>query len=235
LREALTALANVAQHNVMQRQKLATVAKIRQLTAQAGATFTNLSLSNLIFMYKQTENIADLILAMVNFNLEFQTTKLVKDGKNEHLRNKYLTLDNILNTVRPILTKHGLVIVQALAGDYLVTTIYHVSGQYIQTDMPFHPMSGNKGTNALQELGGGITYAKRYAISAMLGISTDMDDDGQTSKIKPQELKAKKKVNTIDELQKLLGWLINNPEKQDTYLDLFELTKEQKQFIENNL
>jgi len=185
--------------------------------------------------YKQTENITDLILAMVNFNLEFQTTKLVKDGKNEHLRNKYLTLDNILNTVRPILTKHGLVIVQALAGDYLVTTIYHVSGQYIQTDMPFHPMSGNKGKNALQELGGGITYAKRYAICAMLGISVDADDDGQGSKIKSEQLKPKKKVNTIEELQKLLGWLINNPEKQDTYLDLFELTKEQKQFIENNL
>ena len=185
--------------------------------------------------YKQTDNLSELILAMVNFNSEFQTTKLVKDGKTDHLKNKYLTLDNILNTVRPILTKHGLVIVQALAGEYLVTTIYHVSGQYIKTDMPFHPMSGNKGTNALQELGGGITYAKRYAISAMLGISVDADDDAQSSKIKPEQLKTKKKVNTIDELQKLLGWLINNPEKQDTYLDLFELTKEQKQFIENNL
>jgi hypothetical protein len=185
--------------------------------------------------YKQTENIADLILAMVNFNLEFQNTKLVKDGKNDHLKNKYLTLDNILNTVRPILTKHGLVIVQALAGDYLVTSLYHVSGQYIQSEMPFHPMSGNKGTNALQELGGGITYAKRYAISAMLGISVDQDDDGQSSKIKSEQLKPKKRVNTIEELQKLLEWLINNPEKQATYLDLFELTKEQKQFIDNHI
>ena len=69
----------------------------------------------------------------------------------------------------------------------------------------------------------------------MLGISVDADDDGQSSKIKAQELKPKKKVNTIDELQKLLGWLINNPERQSDYLDLFELTKEQKQFIENNL
>lgn len=146
-----------------------------------------------------------------------------------------MTLDNILNTVRPILTKNGLVIIQALAGEYLITTIYHVSGQFIQSEMPFHPMSGNKGTNALQELGGGITYAKRYAISAMLGISVDTDDDAQSSKIKPEQLKTKKKVNNIEELQKLLKWLINNPEKQDTYHDLFELTKEQKQFIENNL
>lgn len=185
--------------------------------------------------YKQTDNLSELIHALVNFNLEFQNTKLVKDGKNEHLRKGYLTLDNILNTVRPILTKHGLVIVQALAGEYMVTTIYHVSGQYIQSEMPFHPMSGSKGTNSLQELGGGITYAKRYAISAMLGISVDADDDGQSSKIKSEQLKPKKKVNTIEELQKLLSWLINNPEKQDTYLDLFELTKEQKEFIENNL
>lgn len=185
--------------------------------------------------YKQTENLSELILAMVNFNNEFQNTKLVKDGKNDHLKNKYLTLDNILNTVRPILTKHGLVIVQALAGDYLITSIYHVSGQYIQSEMPFHPMSGNKGTNALQELGGGITYAKRYAISAMLGISVDQDDDGQSSKIKSEQLKPKKRVNTIEELQKLLEWLINNPEKQATYLDLFELTKEQKQFIDNHI
>jgi hypothetical protein len=72
-------------------------------------------------------------------------------------------------------------------------------------------------------------------LAAMLGISVDADDDAQSSKIKPEQLKTKKKVNTIEELQKLLGWLINNPEKQDTYLDLFELTKEQKQFIENNL
>lgn len=142
-------------------------------------------------MYKQTENISELILAMVNFNSEFQTTKLIKDGKNEHLRNKYLTLDNILNTVRPILTKHGLVIVQALAGEYLITSIYHVSGQFIQSEMPFHPMSGNKGTNALQELGGGITYAKRYAISAMLGISVDADDDGQALKSKLRSLSPK--------------------------------------------
>jgi hypothetical protein len=69
----------------------------------------------------------------------------------------------------------------------------------------------------------------------MLGISVDADDDAHSSKIKAVELKPKKKVNTIEELQKLLSWLINNPDRQNDYLDLFDLTKEQKQFIENNL
>lgn len=207
--------------------------KHREAVSDKPHFFTTSTLTNM--HYKQTENLSELITAMVNFNTEFQNAKLVKDGKNNHLNNKYLTLDNILNTLRPILTKNGLVLVQALAGDYLITAIYHVSGQFIQSSMPFHPMSGNKGTNALQELGGGITYAKRYAISAMLGISTDIDDDAQTSKIKPQQLKPKKRVNTIEELQKLLTWLIDNPERQKDYLTLFELTKEQKQFIENHL
>jgi hypothetical protein len=54
LKAILTAQENVAQLNVMQRQRLATVAKIRQLTAQAGVTFTNLSLLNLIYYELQT-------------------------------------------------------------------------------------------------------------------------------------------------------------------------------------
>lgn len=185
--------------------------------------------------YKQSEKIDQIIPALAAFHLELQSAGLKKDKQNDHLRNKYVTLDNIINTTRPILAANGLVIVQALSGDYLVTTLYHVSGQYIQSDMPFSPMSGNKGTNALQELGGGITYARRYALGAILSLSVDADDDGQSSKIESKQLKTKKKVNTTEELQKLLEWLINNPERQKDYQTLFELTKEQKQFIENNL
>jgi hypothetical protein len=134
-----------------------------------------------------------------------------------------------------LLSKNGLVIVQALAGEYLVTSLYHVSGQFIQSETPFSPMSGNRGTNSLQELGGGITYARRYSLSALLSLSVDADDDANSSKIKSEDLKPKKKVNTIEELQKLLGWLINNPDRQNDYLKFYELTKEQKQFIENHL
>ncbi len=39
-------------------------------------------------------------------------------------------------------------------------------------------MDSSKGTNSLQEQGGGITYAKRYTWSALLGVSVDTDTDG---------------------------------------------------------
>tara|TARA_R110000824_G_scaffold395070_6_gene595408 strand:+ start:9865 stop:10452 length:588 start_codon:yes stop_codon:yes gene_type:complete len=130
----------------------------------------------------QTEDITKLSKALIGFSKDFQDASLKKDAKNPHLRNSYLSLDNILNTVRPLLYKNGLTVIQDLAGDYLITTILHESGQYRGSAMLFNPMSGNKGTNNLQQIGGGITYAKRYAISAILAISVDTDDDGNSMK-----------------------------------------------------
>ncbi len=189
--------------------------------------------------YNQSEQMNELVTALAKFHIEFQTAGLKKDAKNEHLKNKYVTLDNILNTIRPILAKNGLVIVQALAGEYLTTTLYHTSGQYIQTSMIFSPMSGNKGTNAMQELGGGITYARRYSISAMLSISVDADDDavsaGRIKETHLQKQTPKKKVKTDEELQKIVSWLIQNPDRHSDIDRNYELTAEQKQFITDNI
>ena len=132
----------------------------------------------------QTDQINELSTALIKFQLDFEKASLKKDAKNAHLRNSYISLDNLLNTIRPILSKNGLVVCQDLAGDYITTTIYHTSGQFRGSSMPFNPMSGNKGTNNLQQIGGGITYAKRYALSAMLSISVDTDDDGNSMSTK---------------------------------------------------
>ena len=187
--------------------------------------------------YKQSDNVSLLIEALINFQKDFHEISLKKDKKNEHLRNAYMTLDNILNTIRPLLSKNGLVIVQSLTGSYLSSVLYHVSGQYIKTDMPFNPMSGNKGTNDLQNLGGGITYAKRYQICAMLSISADNDDDAQNSGHITNELlrPQKKKVTTIEECNKLIEWLKKNPDKRSTLTNHYEISKPHLEFIDNTL
>ena len=126
----------------------------------------------------QTESIAELSKAMVVFHSLFSSVSLTKDTKNN--RSAYVSLDNLLNTVRPLLNEAGLSITQDLAGDYLATTIMHTSGEFKTAMMPFNPMDG-KGINSLQAIGGGITYAKRYALAAALLISVDTDDDGAGS------------------------------------------------------
>jgi len=130
----------------------------------------------------QTEEIAELVSALINFQEDFNNVSLKKDSKNPYLKNTYVSLDNLINTTRPLLSKNGLVVMQELSGKNLVTTLLHSSGQFKGALYAFSPMDANKGTNSIQEEGGGITYAKRYTWSALLGMSTDTDTDGNLPK-----------------------------------------------------
>ena len=92
----------------------------------------------------------------------------------------YTTLDEIIAKTKPALAKHGLMVMQSLAGPEVITILQHVSGQFIASKVGFIPMQGNN-TNALQNAGGGLTYLKRYAISALLNLNSEDDDDAADS------------------------------------------------------
>jgi len=101
-----------------------------------------------------------------------------KSKSNPHFRSKYATLEDILEVAIPLLSKHGLVLIQSLAGTEtsptLETIIAHVSGQNIKSTAPLFCKELTS-----QGLGSAITYMRRYSLMAILGISTtDEDDDG---------------------------------------------------------
>lgn len=187
--------------------------------------------------YFQSEQITELIPALVKFQITFQNASLKKDAKNEHLRNSYVSLDNLLHVIRPILSDCGLVVIQQLAGEFMTTVLYHASGQFIGANMPFNPMAGNKGTNALQELGGGITYAKRYSLGALLQISVDVDNDANNSPIQKEQLTktVKKKVETTAQLNKLVDWIAEDLSRRDKITQLYDLNSGQLQWIDGEL
>lgn len=98
---------------------------------------------------------------------------------NPYFKSKYAPLHNILNDVRPVLAKHGLSVIQrpATSEDGSVgveTMILHNSGQYIV----FEPFYMKLAKNDPQAAGSAITYARRYALNAVLGIAGEDDDDG---------------------------------------------------------
>jgi hypothetical protein len=103
-----------------------------------------------------------------------------KDGNNPHFKSKYATLQSIAETAKPILQKHGLAICQtfetACDGVSIITSLVHESGEYITGSLFLKPTK-----NDPQGYGSAITYGRRYAMAAILGIVADEDDDANAA------------------------------------------------------
>lgn len=133
----------------------------------------------------------------------------VKSDKGSY-KFKYATLDGIIEHVREPLTKNGLWFTQTLAngdGKYrLVTRVVHSSGQWVGSETPLFVMPNNKGEMTNQAFGSALTYMKRYALAAILGIAADEDDDAneadgntvESSKDRAPAMKAKLATVTKD-------------------------------------
>jgi hypothetical protein len=93
----------------------------------------------------------------------------------------YAPLNAILAATRPILAKHGLALSQGLRafGESIVlrTTLTHSGGGALSDEWPLPFREGM----SPQEIGSLLTYARRYALSAMLGIASEEDDDANAA------------------------------------------------------
>jgi hypothetical protein len=89
----------------------------------------------------------------------------------------YAPLDTIMERIRPVLKANGLAFMQSLNGESLSTTLLHTSGEWLASD----PMPVRVADSGPQALGSAITYARRYALTAILGIVTEDDDDGNAA------------------------------------------------------
>lgn len=98
---------------------------------------------------------------------------------------KYAELSKVLDTCRPILAEHNLVITQLVTvlndEPTLVTTLFHKSGQFLRSCYPL-VKAGVKQANDAQQVGAAITYARRYALTAMLFMAQEDDDAASVGK-----------------------------------------------------
>jgi hypothetical protein len=114
--------------------------------------------------------------------LAFQAegVKLQKDSINPHFKNRYIGLDSLMADVLPVLNKCGLVVLQmpteSEGGPALTTRIVHAeTGDSIESTMPLLMTKQDP-----QAQGAALTYARRYALMAFLGLVADEDTDGHT-------------------------------------------------------
>lgn len=129
-------------------------------------------------------SIENLATALGKFQAE--THGVVRDATNPFLKNRYATLEAVIETARPALAKNGLAFLQAPGGQVnnaveLETMLMHgASGEWIgfKTIMPLTKADP-------QGVGSAITYACRYALMAMLGLPP-LDDDAEATKPQPK-------------------------------------------------
>ena len=142
---------------------------------------------------RTSEQINDLATALAAFqgevppvekNKEGKVKGESKNGKAYEYAYKYADIADILSTALPVLSKHGLSIVQATAIDgrdmNVVSRLLHQSGQWIESDYPVCSIGGDH-----QKMGGALTYARRYAACSLLGIAPEEDVDGEAAATEP--------------------------------------------------
>jgi hypothetical protein len=121
---------------------------------------------------EKSENIKQISKALQLFQVKVEPIK--KDASNPFFKSKYATLSNTLDAIQMPLSECGLVFSQHPDGNSLTTIVVHVeSGEFFQSTYDLSPVKSDP-----QSIGSAITYARRYALTSILGLNIDDDDDG---------------------------------------------------------
>ena len=159
---------------------------------------------------ERSPSIAKLAAALCKAQGQMDGAK--KNSANPHFKNAYPDLESVWDACRVPLTENGIAVIQSPGTDdgqvALETMLVHNSGEYIARTLYMRPTK-----NDPQGVGSAITYARRYALMAMVGLAPE-DDDGEAASgrgpQKPQrdfsaERNAIQQAATVDELKQAWG------------------------------
>jgi hypothetical protein len=107
--------------------------------------------------------------------------RAAKSANNPHFKSKYADLSSVMDACMPALTSNGIAVTQPVKredGEIVLYTILHHADSDQTLDDGGLPLIVNK--RDMQGLGSALTYARRYGLMAMAGISAD-DDDGNAA------------------------------------------------------
>ncbi|MGE7621727.1 ERF family protein [Viridibacillus sp. NPDC096237] len=125
---------------------------------------------------KKSESIAELAKALAGFQRDVKQP--LKDKANPFFKSKYVPLENVVEAITESSAKHGLSFIQYPLNQEnkvgIVTILMHQSGEWIESE----PIFATPAKQDAQATGSVITYLKRYSLSAIFGITSDEDDDG---------------------------------------------------------
>jgi hypothetical protein len=133
----------------------------------------------------ENSNLNKKFMQVLNEVPNFSTDETANAGSRTY---KYLNLATLLKNIKPIFEKHNIAFSQKVTFDgtgdgrqilgTVETIIFDENEQQTVCSYPFFV------TGDPQQVGSAITYARRYSLTAVLGIFPDKDDDGGYAKQK---------------------------------------------------
>ena len=124
--------------------------------------------------------ITELSKALIEVQKQLQPA--IKDAENPFIKNRYATLNSVMDSCRMALLENGILLTQypvPVEGNNLglVTKLVHAKTGQFQASLAVIPLAKPDP----QAMGSAFTYGRRYALSAMLGIVSEEDDDGNAA------------------------------------------------------
>lgn len=168
----------------------------------------------------QSEQINELMAALAK--AQGQIKPASKDSINPHFRSKYSGLASVWEACREALSSNDIAVPQTIRRDetgiFLVTTLGHSSGQWMESHFPLPIQKGTP-----QELGSLLTYYKRYALAMMVGVySDDIDDDAELATNRVKETVKLPKL-TPEQQSILEGFLKEFPDSKKDMLARYQV------------
>jgi hypothetical protein len=133
----------------------------------------------------------------------------IKDSANPFFKSKYADLASVVEAIRAAFSANGLSYIQTVEPSdkdevRVETTLLHASGEWISCGVLSLPVSKNDA----QGYGSALTYARRYSLSAAVGVAPEDDDGNAASAAKPKaildctnDILALQNAGTLEDLQ----------------------------------
>lgn len=133
---------------------------------------------------EKSQSIGAIAKALISFHTKVDKVK--KDASNPFFKSKYASLSNILEAIHTPLLESGLTFSQFPSNGHSLTTIiiHAESGEYMLDTYEMKPVKDDP-----QGRGSCITYQRRYALAAVLGLNIDEDDDANLASTPKAEVK----------------------------------------------
>ena len=138
-------------------------------------------------------DLTGLYAALSTFQSELKPMERTVEVNAGTYKFKYTPLDEIMKNIYPLLGKNGLAVRHELNAGGIECVLTHKTGTELRSGAVQVGRSGD-----MKNIGGQITYARRYTLTMLLGIASEEDTDAKDLKVPEGKQTVKDAAQTLD-------------------------------------